>query len=93
MYIWVVGTSNNSFGEVNILGRKMKMKKDIYIYIKLVAGKTSLYLIDSFCTPHSLGFNRSFWLGSFVPICCYPFPTDNHFGNFGMQYTARNKEI
>ena len=61
MYIWVVGTSNNSFGEVNILGRKMKMKKDIYIYIyiyiKLVAGKTSLYLIDSFCTPHSLGFN------------------------------------
>ena len=65
----------------------------IYIYIKLVAGKTSLYLIDSFCTPHSLGFNRSFWLGSFVPICCYPFPTDNHSGNFGMENTARNKEI
>ena len=68
-------------------------KRYIYIYIKLVAGKTSLYLIDSFCTPHSLGFNRSFWLGSFVPICCYPFPTDNHSGNFGMENTARNKEI
>ena len=90
MYICVFCTSNQLFWRGSYTGKKNENEKK---YIKLVAGKTSLYLIDSFCTPHSLGFNRSFWQGSFVPICCYPFPTDNHSGNFGMENAARNKEV
>ena len=72
IYICVVGTSNKLFRRGQYTGKKNENEKYIYIYIyiKLFSGKTSLYLIVSFCTPHSLDFNRSFWQGSFVPICC-----------------------
>ena len=53
MDIWVVGTSNQ------LISRGFKLKQN-FQKKKVITGKTSLFVIGPFCTPHSISLNIGF---------------------------------
>ena len=57
MDIWVVGTSNWLFLRGSKTGTNFTKK--------VVTGKTSLFVIDPFCSWHSICLNIGFWQSSF----------------------------
>ena len=58
MDIWVIGTSNRLFIRDT---RFLHWNK---IFEKIVTGKTQFFVIDPFCTPHSIWRNINFWQSS-----------------------------
>ena len=58
MDIWVVGTLSQLFIRVLIL-------KLSFLKSTIVSGKTPLFEIGPFYTPHSTGLNIGFWHNSF----------------------------
>ena len=60
---WVVGTSDQLF-------RRGSYSETKFQETKVVSGKTPSFVIDPFCTFHSICLNIGFWQGSFVWKCC-----------------------
>ena len=59
MDIWVVSTLNQLFKRVSYTETKFSKNK-------VVSDKTPFFVVDPFCTPHSICLNTGFWQGSFI---------------------------
>ena len=54
--------------QINSLCELLKLKQK-FRKNKIVTGKTPLFVIDLFCTPHSTCLNVGFWQSKFVRKC------------------------
>ena len=65
LWIWTFGRLVH---QINSLYEVLKLKQN-FRKNKVVAGKTSFFLIGPFCAPDSIFFNIGFWHSSFVWEC------------------------